>query len=118
MKKLIYCAAALATALFAGSCQRELLDPAAEGNTVTYTVNMPEVANKAGERNLLVNKLVYAVYRVTDSKTDKDAALANLSGTCEFVYQYEQDVTGTRNIVSLPSGIITVPLQTQDLEIT
>ena len=101
MKKLIYCAAALATALFAGSCQRELLDPAAEGNTVTYTVNMPEVATKAGESNLLVNNLVYAVYRVIDSDTSEEEALANLSEKCEFVYQYEQDVTGTRNIVSL-----------------
>ena len=101
MKKLIYCAAALATALFAGSCQRELLDPAAEGNTVTYTVNMPEVATKAGESNLLVDRLVYAVYRVKDSDTSQEAALANLSSTCDFVYQYEQPVTETRNIVSL-----------------
>ena len=101
MKKLIYCAAALATALFAGSCQRELLDPAAEGNTVTYTVNMPEVATKAGESNLLVDKLVYAVYRVENSNTSIEDAMADLSNKCEFVYQYEQDVTGTRNIVSL-----------------
>ena len=42
MRKLLYCAAALELGIFAGSCQRENLEPAVEGTTVTYTVKVPE----------------------------------------------------------------------------
>ena len=101
MKKLIYCALALATGLFAASCQQENLEPVQGGNTVTFTVEIPELATKGAESTLLVDKLVYAVYRVKDSNTKKEAALADLRNTCEFIYQYEQEVTATRNIVSL-----------------
>ena len=41
MKKLIYSAAALSLAFFAASCQQESLEPVG-GNTVTYTVQVPE----------------------------------------------------------------------------
>ena len=49
MKKLIYCAAALATALFAGSCQQELLETTGSETTVTYSVELPGAVTKAGE---------------------------------------------------------------------
>ena len=63
MKKLIYCAAALATALFAGSCQQELLDTPAGENTVTYTVELPDVQTKAIGDGLNVDQLVYEVWK-------------------------------------------------------
>ena len=47
MKKLLYCAAALA-AMFFTACQQENLEPVAGENTVTYTVNVSAAAS--GER--------------------------------------------------------------------
>ena len=69
MKKLIYCALALAAGLFATSCMQENLEPVQEGNTVTFTVEIPEVATKAtiGDEASSINDLVYAVYRTTAS---------------------------------------------------
>ena len=105
MKKLIYCAAALATALFAGSCQRELLDPAAQGgSTVTYTVNVPEVATKAIGDGSMVDQLVYAVYRIKDNETNEKTAKEGIANpdVCQFVYQKTLSVAGkTRAIVPL-----------------
>ena len=71
MKKLIYCAAALATALFAGSCQQELLDTPAGENTVTYTVEVPEAMTKAIGDGTNVNSLVYEVWK-TDEAGERD----------------------------------------------
>ena len=89
MKKLIICAAALATALFAGSCQRELLDTA-EGNTVTYTVTVPEAAaTKAIGDGKNVDKVVYAVYRVTGES--ENVAKTTLRED-ELMYQKEVPV--------------------------
>jgi hypothetical protein len=66
MKKLLYCAAALATVFFAGSCQRENLDAFGEGH-VTFKVTAPgELATKAIADGKNVNEVHYAVYK-TDS---------------------------------------------------
>ena len=96
MKKLIYCAAALVTALFAGSCQQELLDTAQSGSTVTYTVEMPQVATKAVGEADSVNNLVYAVYRVIDNTnlSDKEAKenLATNSRNYQLMYQEDTPV--------------------------
>ena len=75
MKKLIYCALALAAGLFAASCQQENLEPVQGGNTVTFTVEIPEVATKATvvDDGSNINNLVYAVYR-TDESNLADAA--------------------------------------------
>jgi hypothetical protein len=63
MKKLLYCAAALAMALFAGSCQQEKLEPVAGNGTVTFTVEAPaNVQTKAIANGLNVNELVYEVW--------------------------------------------------------
>ena len=71
MKKLIYCAAALATMIFAGSCQQENLEPVAGDSTVTFTVELPGPATKAkigdGEN---VNQLVYEVWMIGKDKTE------------------------------------------------
>ena len=65
MKKILYSAAALALAFFAGSCQQENLEPVVSGNTVTYTVQVADaVATRAlGDDITAVNELVYEVYR-------------------------------------------------------
>ena len=47
MKKLIYCAAALATVLFAGSCNKELETALGGDSHVIFTVSTDEVATKA-----------------------------------------------------------------------
>lgn len=65
MKKLIYSALALAGLLFAASCQQENLEPVQTGNTVTLTVNVPDVVTKVVDNGSNVNNLVYAVYRTT-----------------------------------------------------
>ena len=75
MKKLIYCALALAAGLFASSCQQENLEPVAQGNTVTFTVNVPGAATKAGavgDQANMIDDLVYAVY-VTEAESLDDA---------------------------------------------
>ena len=60
MKKLIFGAAILVSAFFAASCQQEMLDPQAEGTTVTYTVEVPgALATKAADGF----ELIYEVYR-------------------------------------------------------
>lgn len=63
MKKLLYCAAALATLLFAGSCQRENLEPAQESAAVTFTVEAPAaLQTRAIADGLNVNELIYEVW--------------------------------------------------------
>ena len=63
MKKLLYCAAALAMAFFAGSCQQENLEPVAGNGTVTFTVEAPaNVQTKAIADGQNVDQLVYEVW--------------------------------------------------------
>ena len=63
MKKLLYCAAALAVAFFAGSCQQENLEPVQESNAVTFTVEAPAaLQTRAIADGLNVNELVYEVW--------------------------------------------------------
>ena len=73
MKKLIYCALALAAGLFAASCQQENLEPVAQENTVTYTVEVPEAMTKAIGDGTNVNSLVYEVWK-TDEAGERDLA--------------------------------------------
>ena len=63
MKKLLYCAAALAMAFFVGSCQQENLEPVAGNGTVTFTVEAPAaIQTKAIADGLNVDELVYEVW--------------------------------------------------------
>ena len=84
MKKIIYSALAVALAFFSASCQKEVLEPVADGNTVTYTVQVPgTLATKAlGDEVTVVDKVYYQVYRA--------AEVADL--TKAFVYDGEADV--------------------------
>lgn len=108
MKKLIYCALALAAGLFATSCMQENLEPVQEGNTVTFTVEIPEVATKAiGEAND-VDNLVYAVYRVKNDEFDDEEAKSNLANVLEdgnddyqLVYQEDTPIIDMKANVTL-----------------
>lgn len=84
MKKLLYSAAAMVLAFFAASCQQENLEPVVGGNTVTYTVQVPEsIQTKAlGDEVATVNKVYYQVYRA--------AEVADLAKT--YVYDGYADV--------------------------
>lgn len=77
MKKLIYCALALAAGLFAASCQQENLEPVAQENTVTYTVEVPGVDTKAIGDGQNVDQLVYEVWKTGEDGviTDKSTRL-------------------------------------------
>ena len=97
MKKLIYCAAALATALFAGSCQQELLDTPAGENTVTYTVEVPGVATKAIADGKNVNRLYYEVY-MTNANTAKNLSNATLLYKKDIAMVTSQEATSRANV--------------------
>ena len=84
MKKLIYCAAALAAMIFAGSCQQENLEPVAQGNTVTYTVEVPGLLTKAIADGKNVDRLFYEVWK-TDGNEQTDL-------TKNAVRLFQQDV--------------------------
>ncbi len=80
MKKILLFASALAGLFLAGSCQRENLEPVQQGNTVTYTVTVPDaLATKGIGDNVSnvsnVNTLHYEVYRtaVANTTTFSDA---------------------------------------------
>ena len=68
MRKIIYSTAVMVFAFFAASCQQENLEPVQQGNTVTYTVQIPEnIATKAiGDEITAVNKVYYEVYRYAE----------------------------------------------------
>ena len=72
MKKLIYCALALAAGLFATSCMQENLEPVQEGNTVIYTVEVPDalLTKAIGDDVTKVDELVYEVYRTNGEKVE------------------------------------------------
>ena len=72
MKKLLYCAAALSAVLFAGSCQRENLEPVVNGG-VTYTISLPETVQTKGSNGYAEYDLYYEVYKTADLTELEDA---------------------------------------------
>ena len=62
MKKILLFASALAGLFLAGSCQRENLEPAAQGG-VTYEISLPAGPQTKGEGGYEVYDLHYEVYR-------------------------------------------------------
>ena len=68
MKKIIFSVAVMVSAFFAASCQQEMLETQAGGNTVTYTVDVPNaIATKAiGDQVTAVDKVYYEVYRAAE----------------------------------------------------
>ena len=97
MKKLIYSAAVLALAFFAGSCQRENLEPVAANGTVTYTVQVPgAIATKADDGVNNVDKLVYEVYRTAGEKV---TAFSEEADNC--LYHREAEVKDGKAEIAL-----------------
>ena len=94
MKKLLYCAAALATLLFAGSCQRENLEPAVEGTTVSYTVTVPgAMATKASAYNGVVDYLVYEVHGANGKLYQNNAKFENGVANVDIEVVKDQNFT-------------------------
>lgn len=86
MKKLFFCATALAALLFA-SCQQEKLESVG-GNTVTYTIEAPgTLQTKAIADGSNVNELIYEVW-LTDANgtTDLSNAQKLYQATAEMHY--------------------------------
>ena len=85
MKKLIYCALALAAGLFATSCQQENLEPVAQKNTVTFTVETPAaLQTKAIADGMNVDKLIYEVWLTP--------TLGDLTTGAQKLYQKTKDM--------------------------
>ena len=70
MKKILLFASALAGLFLAGSCQRENLEPAAQGG-VTYEISLPDGPQTKGETGYEVYDLHYEVYRINGTAIDK-----------------------------------------------
>ena len=70
MKKILLFASALAGLFLAGSCQKENLEPAAQGG-VTYEISLPGGPQTKGETGYDVYDLHYEVYRINGTAIDK-----------------------------------------------
>ena len=104
MKKLIYSAAAIALAFFAASCQKEVPAPVAEGNTVTYTVQVPgALATKAlGDETTAVDKVYYEVYRSAEvSDLDADPVYEGSEPVSNGQASFELEFVKNQNFVVL-----------------
>ena len=101
MKKIIYSALAVALAFFSASCQKENLEPAVSGNTVTYTVEVPgALKTKAlGDEVTAVDKVYYEVYREAEVETGQPVYEGNASvsnGQASFELEF---VKGQKYVV-------------------
>lgn len=105
MKKFLFFASALAGLFLAASCQQESLEPVG-GNTVTYTVQVPDaLATKAlGDDVTNVNVVHYEVYRTAVAETvefttddnllyHKTAAMSNGTATINLELVNDQNYT-------------------------
>ena len=106
MKKLIYCALALAAGLFASSCQQENLEPVAKGNTVTYTVEVPGVATKAADPTRFigdgqnVDQLIYEVWKTETEGDDQ------LIPTNKTYLLFRKEATKTNGVFSFELDLV------------
>ena len=66
MKKILLFASALAGLFLAGSCQKETLEPAAQGG-VTYEISLPDGPQTKGEDGYKTYDLHYEVYKTADA---------------------------------------------------
>ena len=93
MKKILLFASALAGLFLAGSCQRESLEPEAVG--VTYTINLPEVAQTKGNSGYTEYDLYYEVYKTVDAAELETAGIL-----------FEKTVEMTGNTVTLTLDLL------------
>ena len=96
--------------IFAGSCQQENLEPVAQGNTVTYTVELPEIATKAIGDGLNVDELIYEVWK-TEAPDQRDLVT---EGNAIRLYQ---DKTSLVERDGIRKAVVTLNL-VQDQEYT
>lgn len=66
MKKILLFASALAGLFLAGSCQKETLEPAAQGG-VTYEISLPDGPQTKGEDGYKTYDLHYEVYKTVNA---------------------------------------------------
>ena len=90
MKKILLFASAFAGLFLAGSCQRESLEPEAVG--VTYTINLPEVAQTKGNSGYTEYDLYYEVYKTVDA--------AELE-TADILFEKTVEMTGNTTTLTL-----------------
>ena len=99
MKTILYSIAALATVVFAASCQQESL-PVSEGNTVAYSVKVPEsLQTKANAEDYILN---YEVYRAGEVSNPEASAVYD--GTATFnggTATFELEFVKNQNFVVL-----------------
>ena len=102
MKNVLYSAAALA-AMFFTACQQEVLEPVADGNTVTYSVNVSTAATKAiGDDVTDVNTLYYEVYRAADvANLDADPIYEGQKGIVDGKSSFELEFVKNQEFVVL-----------------
>ena len=91
MKKILLFASALAGLFLAGSCQKENLEPAAQGG-VTYEITLPGGPQTKGEAGYDVYDLHYEVYKTADA-----TALASAS----LLFEKTVEMTGNKTTVTL-----------------
>ena len=90
MKKLLYCAVALAGLFAAASCQQESLEPVAGG--VTYEISLPTAMQTKGAEGYAEYDLYYQVFKTADK--DKVA-------TAPLLFEKKVTMTGNKTKVSL-----------------
>lgn len=91
MKRLSLLTTTLVSILLAASCQHENLEPTQTGSTVTFSVQVPDVATKAvTDDGSNIDDLVYAVYR-TEADNLEGAVAAMSANT--LVYKVNPDNT-------------------------
>ena len=103
MKKLIYCAAALAAMIFSGSCQQENLEPVAQENMVTYTVELPDAQTKGFMGTVSkVDELVYEVWK-TEAADERDLNGTDTDGKAKATLLYQKTVpmVNQRTVITL-----------------
>ncbi len=91
MKKILLFASALAGLFLAGSCQKETLEPAAQGG-VTYEITLPDGPQTKGENGYDVYDLHYEVYKTAD---------ANALATTPLLFEKTVTMTGNTTTVTL-----------------
>ena len=102
MKKLMLFASALAGLFLAASCQQENLEPAAKGNTVTFTVEAPAaLQTKAIADGMNVDELIYEVW-ITNGQTNDLSGAQKLyqSSTEMFKEDGKNKATVTLDLVN------------------
>ena len=93
MKKILLFASALAGLFLAGSCQKETLEPAAQGG-VTYEITLPDGPQTKGENGYATYDLHYEVYKTVDAS---ELALTSTSPLFEKTVQ----MTGNKTTLTL-----------------